>query len=385
MIHCRPIIAIHWAALWARASALGDEAARAGSWRHRACGLEPHRSHTVASLIVKCVCVALLASVVHTAAASPSPVRPTVIVVIGAPGTPEYGADFAHSADAWSDACKRASINHIEIGRAPSLAAGSPPPPAKTDRERFQEILATEAPGTQPLWIVLIGHGTYDGKEAKFNLRDLDFSDADLAQWLKPFTRPIAVIDCSSASAPFLNRLAAPGRVIITATRSGSEVNYARFGIYLADAIANPAADLDKDGQTSLLEAFLAASRGVEDFYQTAGRLATEHALLDDNGDGLGVAADWFQGTRATRAAKNGVPIDGPSAHQWFLIPSPEEQALTPEMRAQRNAVELKIEALRQKKSALSETDYYHQLDALLLTLARLQLQASSPTTVPAG
>ena len=149
--------------------------------------------------------------------------------------------------------------------------------------------------------------------------------------------------------------------------------------MYLADAIGNPTADLDKDGQTSLLEAFLAASRGVEDFYKTEGRLATEHALLDDNGDGLGVSADWFQGTRATRAAKNGAPVDGSSAHQWFLIPSPQEQSLTPEMRARRNAAELKIEALRQKKAAMAETEYYDQLDALLLTLARLQLHPSTP------
>jgi hypothetical protein len=332
--------------------------------------------------IIAIFCVALFACAARAAAPSPSPARPTVIVVIGAPGTPEYGADFAKSAAAWADACKRAPVNHIEIGRA-SPSAAAPGTPAKTDRQRFQDALAAEVQNTQPLWIVLLGHGTYDGKEAKFNLRDLDFSDAELAQWLKPFTRPIAVIDCSSASAPFLNRLAAPGRVIITATRAGSEVNYARFGMYMAEAIANPAADIDKDGQTSLLEAFLAASRGVEDFYQTEGRLATEHALLDDNGDGLGVSADWFQGTRATRAAKNGAPVDGPSANQWFLIASPEEQALTPEMRAQRNAVELKIEALRQKKAALTETDYYNQLDALLVTLARLQIQPASATSKP--
>jgi hypothetical protein len=311
------------------------------------------------------------------AARAASPARPTVIVVIGAPGTPEYGADFAQSADAWADACTRASVNYIEIGRNPPPATPNPPP--KTDRQRLQETLAAEAQNPQPLWIVLLGHGTFDGKEAKFNLRDLDFSDTDLAQWLKPFTRSLAVIDCSSASAPFLNRLAAPGRVIITATRAGSEVNYAHFGMYMAAAIGNPAADLDKDGQTSLLEAFLSASRGGEDFYKTEGRLATEHALLDDNGDGLGVSADWFQGTRATHAAKNGAPVDGPSAHQWFLIPSPQEQSLTPEMRARRNAVELKIEALRPKKAALSETEYYDQLDALLLTLARLQLRPSTP------
>jgi hypothetical protein len=305
---------------------------------------------------------------------------PTVIVVVGAPGEPEYGAEFAKSADFWADACKRATVNHIEIGRDPPVTSTQPESPARTDRQRFQEALEAQAKGTSPLWIILLGHGTFDGKEANFNLRGPDFSDSDLATWLKPMTRPITLIDCSSASAPFLNRIAAPGRVVITATRAGNEVNYARFGFYMAAAIGSSAADLDRDGQTSLLEAFLAASRGVADFYRSEGRLATEHALLDDNGDGLGVAADWFDGTRATRAARNGAPVDGARANQWVLILSPEEQAIPPEIRAQRDAVELKIEALRQKKSSMSQADYYAQLDDLFLSLARLQLQRPPKT-----
>ena len=182
--------------------------------------------------------------------------------------------------------------------------------------------------------------------------------------------------------APFLNRLSAPNRVIITATRTGSEVNYARFGIYMAAAIGNPAADLDKDGQTSLLEAFLAASRGVEDFYQTEGRLATEHALLEDNGDGLGVSADWFQGTALPMPQRTALQSMA-RCQSMVSHPQRQEHALSPEMRAQRNAVELKIEALRQKKTTLSETDYYNQLDALLLTLARLQIHPSTTPNAP--
>jgi hypothetical protein len=306
--------------------------------------------------------------------------RPTVIVVVGAPGEAQYGADFVKSADLWAEVCKRAAVTHIEIGRDQPSAATQPESSSKTDRQRFQETLEAQAKGTSPLWIVLLGHGTFDGKEAEFNLRGPDFSDTDLAAWLKPMTRPIALINCSSASAPFLNRVSTTGRVVITATRAGSEVNYARFGLYMAAAIADPAADLDRDGQTSLLEAFLAASRGVADFYRSEGRLATEHALLDDNGDALGVSADWFDGTRATRAARNGAPVDGVRANQWVLIPSPEEQAIAPEIRAQRDAVELKIEALRQKKATMPQADYYAQLDGLFLSLARLQLQRPSET-----
>jgi hypothetical protein len=158
---------------------------------------------------------------------------------------------------------------------------------------------------------------------------------------------------------------------VITATRSGSEIQYSRFGDYISQSIADPAADLDKDGQTSLLEAYLAASHGVEEFYKTEARLATEHALLDDNGDALGTPAAWFTGLRATRAAKDGAPLDGHRAHQWHLVPSLVEAAVPAETRAKRDDLELKIAALRDKKGTMAEDEYYAQLESLLLELAR--------------
>ena len=163
---------------------------------------------------------------------------------------------------------------------------------------------------------MLIGHGTFDGKEAKFNLRGPDLSATELAAWLKPFRRPVIVINCASSSSPFLNQLSAPERIIVTATRSGYEDNFARFGKFMAEAIADPAADLDKDGQTSLLEAFLMASRRVKEFYEADGRLVTEHALLDDNGDGLGTPADFFRGVRAVKKPVEGGSVDGVRANQ---------------------------------------------------------------------
>jgi hypothetical protein len=167
----------------------------------------------------------------------------------------------------------------------------------ENDCSRMTGILTNEmAKPTGELWLVFIGHETFDGRTAKFNLRGPDISADDLTAILKPCKRPLTVIQCASASGPFLNALSVPGRVIITATRSGNEVNATRFGGYLARAIADPAADLDKDGQASLLEAYLLASRQVEQFYKEAGRLATEHALLDDNGDGLGTRIKSFPG-----------------------------------------------------------------------------------------
>jgi hypothetical protein len=219
---------------------------------------------------------------------------------------------------------------------------------------------------------VFIGHGTFDGRSAKFNLRGPDISADDLAATLKPCKRPLAVIQCASASGPFLNALSAPGRVIITATRSGYEVNATRFGNYFARAVADPAADLDKDGQTSLLEAFLMASRQVDDFYKEAGRLATEHALLDDNGDGLGTPADWFRGVRAVQKAADGKTVDGIRAHQMFLVRSATEQELSPALRARRDELESQLSALRDRKSQMKEDDYYNHLERILVEMAKL-------------
>jgi hypothetical protein len=315
------------------------------------------------------------------AAAAGGTDKPTVILVVGAEGEPEFGKEFTQSADHWADAARRANANLITIGRDPES-------PNLPDKQHLKQSLDAElTKPTAPLWLVLIGHGTFDGKEAKFNLRGPDVADAELADWLKPCRRPLAVIDCSSSSAPFLTKLSAPGRVIVTATQSGQEIQFAHFGTYLAAAVADPAADLDKDGQTSLLEAFLAASHNVDEFYKQAGRLATEHALLDDNGDARGTPAAWFQGTRATKAARDGAPLDGPRAHQWHLVLTADEQAMPLESRAKRDDLELKIEALRTKKTTLSESDYYAQLEDLLLQLARVYHPeaATSTTTKPAN
>lgn len=321
----------------------------------------------------------IVAALFSAALAARAQTPPTLLLVLGAEGDPQYRQVFDQAADRWVQAAGRAGLRLVQVGR--DAAASS------TDKQRLQTLLQEQMQEkSAPLWLVLIGHGTFDGQEAKFNLRGPDVSDQELAQWLSGCARPLALLDCSSASAPFLNRLSAPGRVVITATRSGHEVNFSHFGEYLATAIADPAADLDKDGQTSLLEAFLAASRRVEEFYKRDGRLATEHALLDDNGDGLGIPADWFQGIRATRAARDGAPTDGARAHQWHLVPSFTEQSLSPERRAQRDELELKVEALHARKASLPEADYYARLDALFLELARLYEipVATAPATMPA-
>lgn len=317
----------------------------------------------------------LLSSVGWIEPATESP-RPTVIVVVGAEGTAEYGKQFRDWASRWQDAAKRGRAEFAQIG---TDAAGK-----SDDRDLLKRRL-TEAAGTEgsrrahePLWLVLIGHGTFDGKIARLNLRGPDVSANELAEWLKPVERPVAIINCTSSSGSFVNELSGPNRVVITATKSGHEYNFARFGDSLSAAISDPQADLDKDEQTSLLEAFLLASSRVREFYAGEGRLMTEHALLDDNGDKLGTPADWFQGVRATKSAKDGAAVDGLRAAQWHLVRSPREEQLTAEIRSRRDEIEQELVQLRLKKLELPEDEYLKLIEPLLVELAKLYESASS-------
>lgn len=293
----------------------------------------------------------------------------TVLIVSGAEGDPAYAEGFAREVSLWEAACDRGGARRITLGSTNAPPPGEP----ESDHDRLRKLLAAEDPDAPgELWIVLIGHGTFDGREARFNLRGPDLTATELADWLRPFRRPLAILVTSSASAPFIAALSAPNRVIVTATRSGAEMNFTRFGRHLAEALGDPASDLDGDGQVSLLEAFLTAARRTAEFYKNDNRLATEHALLDDNGDKLGTPADWFRGLRAVKVAEGGAKPDGARASQFHLIPSAQEANLPPEIRTRRDALELEISRLRDEKATLPEADYYGKLEPLLLDLARL-------------
>lgn len=295
-----------------------------------------------------------------------------VIIVLGASGTEAYAAAFSDWTDKIEDVSQRAGASVAVIGRG---SRGS-----IEDKEVLERaIRSRKHDSTEPLWIILIGHGTYDGKKAKFNLRGPDVSSQELSEWIDDIQRPIAIVNCASASAPFINDLAGPNRIIVTSTKSGYEQNYSRFGAHFSEGLANPKADLDKDEQTSLLEAFLYASYQVTEFFEAESRLATEHALIDDNGDGKGTPFEWFRGVRVTKQAKDQSIPDGIRANQIHLIPSDAEKRLDAETRKRRDMLEISIEQLRQKKSSLSQEEYYERLETLVSQLAYLYWPDHAP------
>ena len=288
-----------------------------------------------------------------------------LIVVTGAAGEQSFGEMFASWSMRLKEAAELAGVEYSVIGQGKATAT--------TDRDELKRALeGAEKNSAEPLWLVLIGHGTFDGKLAKLNLRGPDVSAADLADWLKSYRRPLAIINCTSCSAPFLDRLKGPDRIVISATKSGSEKNFARFGSYFTAGIADAAADLDKDGQTSLLEAFLKASKDAQAYYLEQGRLATEHALLDDNADGLGSRAEWFRGVRAVKKPTGKAEIDGFRAHQLHLIRSELEKRFTPGQRAERDRLEMALNRHRDRKTRLKEDLYYEQLEKIVIQIAKI-------------
>src|SRR3954469_20127126 len=111
------------------------------------------------TLLLLLLCAALNAPAPATHRAD---IHPTVLVVVGAEGSAEYAPEFARSADRWAAAAKQASANYIEVGRDASTK--------DDDKIRLKSLVDQEvAKDTAPLWLVLIGHGTFDGREAKFN------------------------------------------------------------------------------------------------------------------------------------------------------------------------------------------------------------------------
>lgn len=213
------------------------------------------------------------------------------------------------------------------------------------------------------LVIVLFGHGTTQGDAARFNVPGPDMSGDDFRTALASL-REVGVIfvNTTSASGDFTKSIAAPNRVVITATRSSREQNETLFPQHFVAALTGDSADSDKDGRVNLLEAFTYARREVERVFEQGNRIATEHAMLDDDGDGVG----------HNDASDKGP--DGLLARTVFLEPSGGATlAADPraaQLLAERRAVEGRIAALRGKRASMSEEAYQKAIEPLMVELA---------------
>jgi len=222
--------------------------------------------------------------------------------------------------------------------------------------------LLSRASSEDQLWILLFGHGSQRDGHTRFNLPGPDITGADFAALLEGApVGTLAFVNASSSSGSFLPTLSAANRVIVTATRSGSERLAPNFGGFFSQAFVDGLGDVDKDERVSLLEAFNYARVEVERDYRDSGRLPTEHALLDDNGDGEGSLEPSI------------TAADGGLASRLFFARGTEASDASPEIAAllaEKDDLEDRIVSLRAQKDSLPEDLYLEELQTLLVALA---------------
>ena len=257
----------------------------------------------------------------------------SMVIVVGPGGEEKYERQFAEWAASWRELAERGGLTVIEIEAQADQA-----------ERLYQAIPQADASGSGARWLVLIGHGSYDGRQARFNLQGPDLDPIGLGARLAEVSGTWVVIQGAASSGPFLEALAAKDRVVITATRSGDEASAARWHRYLLEALADRqgVGDLDQDDQVSVFEAFVAASRAVAASYAAERRIATEHALLDDDGDGRGVTAEALTADQDADESR-----DGDLAKRIVLIPSSWERARSAEWLARRDSLEQELAAAR--------------------------------------
>jgi len=228
---------------------------------------------------------------------------------------------------------------------------------ARSTRENVMKAFADVSARAKPndeVFVLLIGHGSFDGRQAAFNLPGPDLTAADFAKLLATFaTERVVFVNTTSASGAFLPTLAGPGRTIVTATKTGGERNEPRFAEYFVQALDGDAADRDRNGRVSVLEAFDYARANVVKAYEQEGHILTEHATLDDGSEGK-FAATLFLASERARSASIAETAD------------PALRALI----VQRDALERQVAELKLRKDGLDPEQYERELEKLLTDLA---------------
>lgn len=293
------------------------------------------------------------------------------LVVEGAPGSPEFAEQHA----GWREALAAVLRETYRIPES-QLAilggtAGAQGGIATADavRAALARFASAMGPGDVAL-IVLIGHGTYDGADAKFNLVGPDLSAAEWASLVRPLPGEIVFVNTTGASSPFLAAMAGPNRIVITATAQPAQRFHTIFAEYFIEGLASGDADIDRNGRQSVYEAFAYASTRVKQHYEQRGQLATERAVLDDDGDGRGreAAADGVDGQRASLAYLD--------ADRAAIVTDPGLLRLM----QRRDALVSEVEELKKRRLMMPELEYEALLEKLLIDLALVSRDIRSRT-----
>jgi len=295
------------------------------------------------------------------------------LIICGIGGEPAYTKQFS----TWASTLRTALVDKMSFPAGQTTLLVEKPEDEieraatiEEVRRSFASVKAAANKGSS-VFIFLIGHGSFNDKEAKFNLVGPDLTPRELALLVKGVpAKRVVVVNMASASGEFLKPLSAAGTIVITATRSGGEQNATRFPEYFVDALSKSEADADKNGRVSVGEAFNYATRMTSAFYQEQGRLATEHSLLDDNGDGVG---------HQTAEAGDGGLATTTYFDSFEKIQAGGDAELA-KLLADRARLESEIEQLKAKSARKEKTDeaYEAELEKLLIDLATVSQKIRS-------
>ena len=297
-------------------------------------------------------------------AVSPVDHNKFAVIISGVSGEPLYATQF----DKWTGGLKKSLAD--QLGFAPEHinvltekpADGAVISTAEEVKKAFQRL--RESTKSESLvFVFFIGHGSFDGKQSKFNLVGPDLTAADYAKLFGEMqTKHVVVIDMSSASGEFIKPLSGSGHIVVTATKSGQETNATKFAENFIAAMSNPEADTDQNGRVSILEAFTFATKATAKWYEDRGQLATEHALIDDNGDGVGHSgAEGGDGALAKTTYFDSL--------QLAITSSDPEMA---KLVAERDRLEREVEQLKTRKASMKPEDYDSELERLLIELSKV-------------
>ncbi|MGA7318859.1 MAG: hypothetical protein WBX22_33390 [Silvibacterium sp.] len=280
------------------------------------------------------------------------------VTVAGLGGEPDYEQRFTAAAQDLDKVFKTGgSTAHVYTLTGKQATA--------SQLRQTLDVVAREAKPDDDFVLILIGHGSFDGVEYKFNLPGPDVTAGEIAAMCNRIqARRQLIVDTTSASGGAVPALERPGRAVIAATKSGTEKNATVFARYWVEALQDPEADADKSDSISAMEAFIYTTKKTAAFYDSQKRLATEHAVFDDTGSGAPV-----------REAGNG---QGALISSFTLLRlgTSQQAANDPAKRAllaKKEELEQKIDALKYQKAAMDPDDYKKQLTAALLELAKVQ------------
>lgn len=282
------------------------------------------------------------------------------LTVAGLGGEPDYEQRFKMLADESDKLLKAGGADREVITLQGSGAT-------KAAVNAALSKFAGMAKSQDALVVMLIGHGTFDGFEYKFNLPGPDISGTELAAALNkvPAARQL-VVNMTSASGGSIPALRKEGRVVVCATRTGTEKNATVFARFWVEALRDPAADTDKNETVSALEAFKYAQAKTAKFYEDQKRLATEHSVMEDTGKGSGERAP---------SAENGVGLRA-AAFPLVRFGTTKIAATDPAKKAlldKRDQIQAQIDELKFQKTSMAPDAYKQNLTTLLIQLSQVQ------------